>query len=120
MDSLVLGIPYTASYTVHQDLPCVYLYNGAGIVQWYRAGIRARLSGVRVPAEAGNFFLHHRVQTGSGIRPTSYAMDTRGSFRGVERPGREADRSPPSHAAVKNAWNYTSTPPIHLRGVVLS
>jgi hypothetical protein len=30
---------------------------------------------------------------------------------GVKRPGREADHSPPSSAEVKNAWNYTSTPP---------
>jgi hypothetical protein len=29
---------------------------------------------------------------------------------GVKRPGREADRSPPSSAEVKNAWSYTSTP----------
>jgi hypothetical protein len=29
----------------------------------------------------------------------------------VRRPGREADHSPPSSAEVKNAWNYTSTPP---------
>jgi hypothetical protein len=38
---------------------------------------------------------------------------------GVKRPGRE-DHSPPSSAGVKNAWSYTSTPPIHLHGVVLS
>jgi hypothetical protein len=40
-------------------------------------------------------------------------------YRGVKRPGREADHSP-SSAEVKNAWNYTSDPPIHLYGVVLS
>jgi hypothetical protein len=28
--------------------------------------------------------------------------------------------SPPSSANVKNAWSYTSTPPIRLHGVVLS
>jgi hypothetical protein len=39
---------------------------------------------------------------------------------GVKRPGREADHSPPSSAEVKNAWSYTSTPPIRLHGVVLS
>jgi hypothetical protein len=38
----------------------------------------------------------------------------------VKRPGREADHSPPSSAEAKNAWNYTSTPPIRLYGVVLS
>jgi hypothetical protein len=39
---------------------------------------------------------------------------------GVNRSGREADHSPPSSAEVKNAWSYTSTPPIRLHGVVLS
>jgi hypothetical protein len=39
---------------------------------------------------------------------------------GVMRPGRETDHSPPSSAEVKNAWSYTSTPPICLHGVVIS
>jgi hypothetical protein len=39
---------------------------------------------------------------------------------GVKWPGREADHSPPSSAKVKNAWSYTSTPPIRLHGVLLS
>jgi hypothetical protein len=38
----------------------------------------------------------------------------------VKRSGHEADVSPPSSAEVKNAWGYTSTPPIRLPGVVLS
>jgi hypothetical protein len=38
----------------------------------------------------------------------------------VKRPGREADHSPPPSAEVKNAWSYTTTPPIRLHGVVLS
>jgi hypothetical protein len=38
---------------------------------------------------------------------------------GVKRPGREAYHSPPSSAEVKDAWSYTSTPPIGLHGVVL-
>jgi hypothetical protein len=39
---------------------------------------------------------------------------------GVKRPGREADHSPPSSAEVKNAWSYTSAPPIRLHSAVLS
>jgi len=31
---------------------------------------------------------------------------------GVKRLGLEADHSPASIAEVKNAWSYTSTPPI--------
>jgi hypothetical protein len=38
----------------------------------------------------------------------------------VKWPGREADHSSPSNAEVKNAWRYTSTPPIRLHGVVRS
>jgi hypothetical protein len=45
---------------------------------------------------------------------------TRGSFPGVKRPGCEADHSPLSSVEVKNAWSYTSTPPIRIHGVVLS
>jgi len=39
---------------------------------------------------------------------------------GVKRLRREADCSPLSSAEVKNAWSYTSTPPVSLHGVVLS
>jgi hypothetical protein len=47
----------------------------------------------------------------SGVHPTSYTMGTGGSFPGVKRPGREADHSPPTSAAVKEMWIYTSTTP---------
>jgi hypothetical protein len=40
--------------------------------------------------------------------------------RGVKRPGREADHSPPTSADVKKMWGYTSTPPIRLHGSVLN
>jgi hypothetical protein len=69
---------------------------GAWIAQCCSAGLRA-----------GNFSLHHRVQTGSGAYPASYSMGNRNSFLGVKRPGREADHSPPSSAEVKNALSYT-------------
>jgi hypothetical protein len=36
---------------------------------------------------AGNFSLHHRVQTGSGAQPASYPMGTRGSFSGGKAAG---------------------------------
>jgi len=55
-----------------------------------------------VPAEAGKFSLHHRVQTGSGAHAASYAVGTGGSFPGVKRPGREAHHSPTSSAEVKD------------------
>jgi hypothetical protein len=37
-------------------------------------------------------------------------MGTGGSFPEVKRPGREAKRSPPSGAEVKNAWSYLRYP----------
>jgi hypothetical protein len=48
----------------------------------HSSGLGALCSGVRVRAEAGNFSLQHRVQTGSGAHPASYLMGTKGSFPG--------------------------------------
>jgi hypothetical protein len=56
------------------------------MAQWYSAGLRAGW-GVRVPAGAGNFSLHHCVQTGSGAHPASYPLGTRGSFPGCKATG---------------------------------
>jgi hypothetical protein len=46
--------------------------------------------------------------------PASFPMSTEeGAVSlGVERPGREADHSPPTSAEVKNSWGYTSIPPL--------
>jgi hypothetical protein len=83
-------------------------------------GLDDRSFRVRSSAGAGNFSLHHLVQHGSGAHPASYPMGTEGCFSGGKAAGREADHSPPSNAEVKNAWSYTSTPPIRLHGVMLS
>jgi hypothetical protein len=48
--------------------------------QWYSAELWAAGSGVRVPAGAGNFSLHHCAQIGSGAHPASYPMGTSSSF----------------------------------------
>jgi hypothetical protein len=87
--------------------------SSVGIALGY--GLDNRGSRVRFPAGAGNFSLHHRVQNDSGAHLASYPMGTRGSF-----PGGKAGHSPRSNAEVKNAWSYTSTPPMSLHGVVLS
>jgi hypothetical protein len=60
---------------------------GARIAQWHSAELRAGGSGVQVPAGAGDFTLHHRLQTGSGAHPVSYPMGTRGSFCGGKAAG---------------------------------
>jgi hypothetical protein len=67
--------------------------NSVGIALGYGLGDRG--SGVRFPAGAGNFSLHHRVQNGSGSHPSSYPIGTRSSFPGVK-------------AAVAWSWPLTS------------
>jgi hypothetical protein len=43
-------------------------------------GLEDRGSRARLPAGAGNLFLHHRVQNVSEAHPPSYPMGTRGPF----------------------------------------
>jgi hypothetical protein len=84
-----------------------FLYNcsvksrdsSVGIALGY--GLDDRGSRARLPAGAGNFSLHHRVQNGPGAHPASYPMVTGVLSLGVKRPGREADHSPPTSAEVK-------------------
>jgi hypothetical protein len=75
-------------YKRHGDIALVY-------------GLDDRGSRVRFLAGAGNFPLHHRVHNGSGAHPGSYTMGRGALSLGVKRPAREADRSPPSSAEVK-------------------
>jgi hypothetical protein len=44
-------------------------------------------SEIRIPAGAGNFSLHHRVQIVFGAHPASYLMGTRESFSGNKAAG---------------------------------
>jgi len=69
-----------------------------------------RGSGVPFPAEAGNFSVLHRVQTGSEAQPPSYPVGTGPSFPRVKRPERESDYPPLPRAEVKNAWSSISIP----------
>jgi hypothetical protein len=55
--------------------------------------------------------IHCCFQTHSGAHPASCTLGTAFISSGVERPGREADHSLPSSAAIKNTWSCTSTPP---------
>jgi hypothetical protein len=64
---------------------------GAGELSGMVLGYGVDDRGVRIPAGAGNFFLHHRVQTGSGAHPSSYPVVTAGSFPGDKAAGREAN-----------------------------
>jgi hypothetical protein len=59
-----------------------------------------------------------RTALGSTQRPIQWVPGA--LSLGVKRPVREADHSPTSNAEVKNAWSYTSIPPVRLHGAVLS
>jgi hypothetical protein len=71
----------THPFTCLNGLPVNFQYYHQCLFSGIVMG-RAGLSGVRVPAGAGNFSLHHRIQTGSGAHPASYPMGTRGCFPG--------------------------------------
>jgi hypothetical protein len=76
-------------------------YSSGSIVSDY--GLDDRAIGVRSPAGATDFSSSLFVQTGSGAHPASFTMGTGGPFPGgKERPGRDADHSPPSSAEVVN------------------
>jgi hypothetical protein len=49
-----------------------------------------------------DFFLLHKVETGSEVHSASYQLDTGGDFLGGKAAGREADYSSPSSVEVKN------------------
>jgi hypothetical protein len=96
-------VKHRANFTLLHFYVCIH--SAYIIDEWYRTRLRAGW----VPAGAGNFSLHCRVQTGFGAHRASIPMGTRGSFLGVRWAGREANHSPQSSSEVKNAWSHTST-----------
>jgi hypothetical protein len=63
-----------------------FLQVSIGLTSFVRAGTdygpEDRMIGVRIPAGAGNFFLRHRVETGSRTHPASYPLGTGGFVLG--------------------------------------
>jgi hypothetical protein len=59
--------------------------------------------GVRFPARARDFSLLHSVQTGYEPKKPPIQWVAGPLSRGVKRPWREADHSPPSSIKVKNS-----------------
>jgi hypothetical protein len=59
-------------------------------------------TGIRFPAEAGNFSIRHSVQTGSGAHLASYPTGIEGYFPGGKAAVCETDYSFPSSAEVRN------------------
>jgi hypothetical protein len=59
------------------------------------------------------------IQNGPGANPASYTMGTGFYFSpAVKRPGRGVDNPPTSSAEVKERVEFTSTPPLCLRGML--
>jgi hypothetical protein len=90
----------------------VHIAMGYGLDDWS--------SRVRFPVGLGIFLFTTASRTALGPTQPPIQWVPGALSLGVKRPGREADHSPPSSAEVKNAWSYTSTPPIRLYGVVLN
>jgi hypothetical protein len=67
------------NFWIHPHDSSVGVALGYGLDDW---GSR-----VRFPTRVGNFFLHHRVQNGSGAHPASCPMGIRGSFLGGKAAG---------------------------------
>jgi hypothetical protein len=80
------------------------------IAQWYSFGLRVGWSGVRVLARAGNFSLHHRVQTDSGAHRASYPVGTRGSLPGGKLTGAWSWPLPPSVEVKECTELYLHSP----------
>jgi hypothetical protein len=82
------GRDHSEDLSVVRKIIRIYLREtGEWLAQWYRAGLRAEWSEVQVPAGAGNYSPHHRVQTGSGGHPISYLIGARGPFSGAKAAG---------------------------------
>jgi hypothetical protein len=91
-----LPVPYI--FTTHPPISVCDIHNfealwlseksrdiSVGIALGY--GLDDRGSRIRFPAGVGNFSLHHRIQTGSGVHPASCPVVTRGSFLGGKAVG---------------------------------
>jgi hypothetical protein len=92
---------FTLTYPLDQILQITATFLGVRIAQSVKRRATGWTAPVRFPA-VQDFSLLHSVQAGSGAHTASYPMGIGGSFTGGKRQGREADRSPPSSAEVKN------------------
>jgi hypothetical protein len=95
-------------------------YLRAGLAQWYSTGLGAGWLGFESRQGLGIFLFASASRPALGPTQPPIQWISGALSLVIKRPGREADHSPPSSAEVKNAWGYTSTPPIRLHGMVLS
>jgi hypothetical protein len=90
----------------------------AGVATGY--GLHGRGVGVRVPVGSRIFPSPRRPDRLWGL-PSLLYSGYRGLFaRGVKRPGREPDRSPPASAEVKKMWIYYIFSHIRFHDVVFN
>ena len=96
--------------------PIRYIYESWSRVVGIATRLQIRRFGVRIPVETSLFSSPKRPDRLWG--PPSFVFNEyRRSFQEVNRPGREANHSPPSNTEVKNEWSCISTPPVYLNGV---
>jgi hypothetical protein len=72
---------------------------------------------VRISVGASDCSHLQNDQTYPGACPVSHSVGVGAVSRGVKRPGREVEHTPPSSADVKNKWSYTSAAAMFLHGV---
>jgi len=92
----------------------------AQLVQWLGYGLNDQ--GSRVDSQWGLGIFLFTTMSRTAVRPTQPPIPRVPGALSLEvkQPGCEVNHSPPSSAEVKNVWGYTSIPPIHLHGMVLS
>jgi len=78
-------------------------------------GLDDQMIGFQFLAGAGNFFLRHHVQTSFGVNPPPIQW-----VQGALSLGVKLITHLHLVLSSKNKWSYTPTPPVRLRGVVLS
>jgi hypothetical protein len=88
----------------------MYYCWGAGIAQWYSAGLWAGGGGFESRQGLGIFLFTTVSRPALGLTQTPIQWVPGAPSLGVQQLDREADHSPPSSAKVNNAWSYTSTP----------
>jgi hypothetical protein len=78
-------------------------------------------TGVRFPIGTTGRFLLFATASRPALGPTQSSVQWVPEYftPGMKRRERGVDRSPQSNAEVKNAWSYTSIPPVRHHGVVV-
>jgi hypothetical protein len=88
--------------------PLIWKQRGAGIAQSVERLGTGWTTGVGVQVLVGSRIFSSPCHPDRFWGPPSLLSN---GYRGVKRPGCEADHSPPASAKVKKMWIYISTPP---------